>query len=76
MSGVLGPEKQMLYFFHYLRYYCYFFVFVCRCFARAVGSYCFQDPRPISKHGRSDHVLNENSNTIGEVGEYCFQDPV
>ena len=56
VSGVLIPDKQMLFFFYYWSYYWYPCLPVCRCFPRAVWSYCFQDPLPIFKYGRCDHV--------------------
>ena len=67
-TGVWGPSSRQtnVILFHYWRYYWYLCLFVCRCFPRAVWSYCFQDPLPISKYGRHGFRQMKNSNKIGK----------
>ena len=62
VSGVLVSKKKKKLFFSLLEA----FSFVCRCFSGTVGSYCSQDPLPISKYGRHGFSQMKNSNKIGK----------
>ena len=71
VSGVLVPDKQVLFFFHYWRYYWHLCL---QMLSQGSKVLLFSDPLPISKNGRCDHVKQKKIGMM--LGGYCFQGPV